>query len=622
MTLSNYNGPMRAFVPGLMGGTAEAPNTPLRDCHVVDGVLSTFVIPGDWQDDIAKWRNSDTHFKFRGPRIGAEVSSPYNQVCYYCSTDPTRGVALQYGGADTFKAMKEAFATATGPGHFIVLLGWSLDLDFALEGKGTLTSGVMGNTARDIFVEKVVRGVMLRGLFWRVGGKLATQLDDDANDALDKLEKWTTGVSFGGHPIQIPSQNGPEIEFINSLNPAGSSPKGALAVWDDDLRDPRGAHHQKILVVYGNQGLIAFFGGVDISATRVLVATDDKGSPKQDGSPLQDVHCRVQGDAAGDILELCIARWNACSRAKHEENATMWRSLVKDPGTLPPQGRGSPRQEVQIGHTRGNPAMPFASDGWGMLTQCIHQARKFIHMEDQYFWSEPVAEELNKALPHIEHLTIVLTQSSIFDVGLAGVILRRRATRKLLAGLSDTDRNKVGIYSPTKAGDPGTYVHSKVWIFDDECAIVGSSNCNNRGYKNDSEMMGRVSEGTHRQLDDLDLNFAHKLRMSLWHYHMGGRKPMESLYDPASVFYFRYATPSTLRVSIEGDNTGPSGAFRPWDDFTNYDEGQVFQRWKGEALKSMGNKGVVIRWLLTDTVISQLGSPDTLKEIFDPAAPP
>ena len=60
----------------------------------------------------------------------------------------------------------------------------------------------------------------------------------------------------------------------------------------------------------------------------------------------------------------------------------------------------------------------------------------------------------------------------------------------------------------------GTYVHSKVWIFDDRYAIVGSANCDERGCTHDSEAVIGVAE------DDIfpetRLGFAHKLRMRLW----------------------------------------------------------------------------------------------------------
>ena len=46
--------------------------------------------------------------------------------------------------------------------------------------------------------------------------------------------------------------------------------------------------------------------------------------------------------------------------------------------------------------------------------------------------------------------------------------------------------------SPPDAGSSLTYVHSKIWIMDDRFAVIGSSNCNNRGYNHDSEVVAGI----------------------------------------------------------------------------------------------------------------------------------
>ena len=154
----------------------------------------------------------------------------------------------------------------------------------------------------------------------------------------------------------------------------------------------------------------------------------------------------------------------------------------------------------------------------------------------------------------------------------AGGILRRKAIERLIQGLSEADIKKIGIYCPTKPGDPGTYVHSKMWIFDDECAIVGSANCNNRGYFHDSEMMGRVSEASLRTFADGDLNFAHKLRMKLWEHHLNGFASIEALYDPSTVFYFRQQLWSLAVLSEDDD-------FGRWQDYSKWDDNGFYAKW-------------------------------------------
>jgi hypothetical protein len=87
-------------------------------------------------------------------------------------------------------------------------------------------------------------------------------------------------------------------------------------------------------------------------------------------------------------------------------------------------------------------------------------------------------------------------------------------------------------------------------VFDDELAIIGSANCNNRGYAYDSEVIGAITdldwrgEGDNkkgkRHWYELELTFAHRLRMALWHEHLA--LPLDAVHDPvASALYWRHA---------------------------------------------------------------------------------
>src|SRR5690606_31102957 len=73
-----------------------------------------------------------------------------------------------------------------------------------------------------------------------------------------------------------------------------------------------------------------------------------------------------------------------------------------------------------------------------------------------------------------------------------------------------------------------SYIHAKMFVMDDELAIVGSANCNNRGYFHDSEVNGAIADlhwmdpksAWKGDWSRLDLGFAHKLRMKLWAEHL------------------------------------------------------------------------------------------------------
>jgi phosphatidylserine/phosphatidylglycerophosphate/cardiolipin synthase-like enzyme len=63
------------------------------------------------------------------------------------------------------------------------------------------------------------------------------------------------------------------------------------------------------------------------------------------------------------------------------------------------------------------------------------------------------------------------------------------------------------------------WMHSKLWIFDDQFAVIGSANCTRRGYSHDSELSVGVADPDRRTNGK---HFAHRLRMDLWLKHLNG----------------------------------------------------------------------------------------------------
>ena len=58
-----------------------------------------------------------------------------------------------------------------------------------------------------------------------------------------------------------------------------------------------------------------------------------------------------------------------------------------------------------------------------------------------------------------------------------------------------------------------TYVHSKLFIVVNLFAIIGSANCNRKGWTHDSEVLMGI-------LDSVNAEFAHQLRIALWAEHL------------------------------------------------------------------------------------------------------
>ena len=147
--------------------------------------------------------------------------------------------------------------------HYIYLLGWWLQDDFKL------IQGDPASTVRKLFAEASTNGVQVRAMLW------------------DQTSSCPNPVAH--------VQNTGEVMHTNEWLSTGA------AILDGrTLR--YGSHHQKILIVKGVKGLIAYCGGVDINEDRILQV----GST--DGAPFHDVHCRIQGPAAHELLKIFLER--------------------------------------------------------------------------------------------------------------------------------------------------------------------------------------------------------------------------------------------------------------------------------------------------------------------------
>jgi phosphatidylserine/phosphatidylglycerophosphate/cardiolipin synthase-like enzyme len=318
----------------------------------------------------------------------------------------------------------------------------------------------------------------------------------------------------------ISDQNTAEVKNINKLSNGG-------AILDNNTlsRDGPafGTHHQKVLVVKGNQELIGFCGGIDIYPDRVLnpaVKGCEGHWTRDGGAPFHDVHCQIRGPAARDLLLTFIQRWYA--HPDHQSIDITKGALRGMSEPVVPSAIGN--HFVRIARTL-NLVTPNrcikARSVRSTTLAAIQAARKFIYIEDQYLVSMEAATALRNALPNIEHLTIVITHSDL--LGLPQKWARRRAFIDLLQ--SSPLGHKVRVFflatpeAPIPIFGPHTYVHSKIWVMDDELAIIGSANCNRRSWSHDSEANALIYEvapptGTG------SLPFAQRLRVALWSRHL------------------------------------------------------------------------------------------------------
>ena len=365
-------------------------------------------------------------------------------------------------------------------------------------------------------------------------------------DYLRNTRAQVRGLFWEGSPGPGLARAARMVNNIGTANAIQQLPNGA-ALLDEQL-PPLSAHHQKILVVQGDAGLIAFLGGMDFMPNRVLpnAAT---------GEPWSDVHLRLVGPAAVDVRKVVENRWmwHPKTRALDEKlglsdkASAVQRSDFAFPPPTPTAGtafetvtaprdspRSTQRKVVAVGRTFGKgpkdspPPFGFAPAGdysaWSLIETGIKKAVRWIYVEDQYLVSRMAREALLAKLkePNFEFLLILMSNSG--SVGEFKFL--RTARNEFRRDLIAADRTKWGLYTLTKCPDAarqnwcGDFVHSKIWIFDDSYVVVGSANCDNRGYTLDSEVVAGIVESS--DIDPwLGKTFAIDLRTRLWAKYLG-----------------------------------------------------------------------------------------------------
>ncbi len=189
----------------------------------------------------------------------------------------------------------------------------------------------------------------------------------------------------------------------------------------------------------------------------------------------------------------------------------------------------------------------------------IGQAQKFLYIEDQYLVNMCAAEAIRRALPRLDHVTILIAASEICDMP------RRWSLRKRFIAHIRTSphAHKLRVFILGAAGPPGrppvfgphTYVHAKMMIADDEIAVIGSANMNRRGWEHDAEVVAAVV-GPARDGTPL----ARKLRLRLWSEHLG--VPEAAVSDPIlSKALWRPVPPARVLSYNPAADTDPATDF-------------------------------------------------------------
>ena len=460
--------------------------SPARPALVRDGVETTFVVPGDWpHSDLQRWLCPDAR-------------------------PATSDVAYLIDGPQTFQSMVKALDTASGQGSFIVLLGWSLDHAFVVDPE-------RGRTFFDIVREKARLGVPVRVLLYYNTDMLV--LFDEHGNPTDEAHRVNVNATAALNSLHL--EEGLDVACRLDDNTSGFIPLGKVLI---ETFHPRragihayGSHHHKILLVQGTEGLIGFCGGIDLDPNRCRA--------------LHDVQLRLTGAAAVELLEIAEQRW---STSAHDEHPPTPPTLEVPP--VKPASPAAPTPYVtQVVQTVGTPELRkrIPDTLWPAVRHAVRQAARFIYIEDQYLMSLDLVAELVQAADRLRHITVLVPAIAVTEPNTWN--LRQQALRELVRLGGPGIEEKIGLFQ--RARGEHECIHSKLMVFDDEYALIGTANANNRGYFLDSEVAIGVAD---RPLSDprgpreglwyhLEATFPRRLRIELWREHLG--LPAAELFD-------------------------------------------------------------------------------------------
>jgi phosphatidylserine/phosphatidylglycerophosphate/cardiolipin synthase-like enzyme len=419
---------------------------------------------------------------------------------------PGNRVDYLIDGWATFDAMEKAIQTTlTGDtaGYYIFLAGWWIDEDMPLK------AGDSSSSLLSLIGLAAGKGVQVRILVYK------------------NLLKSLFQVLIARRGLTPAKQ----VAAFNAI-------PGVQAVLDGYTVGLWQSHHQKVLLVRGAEGPLGFCGGIDIARDRV------EPVKRHPGSPYHDVHCRIAGPAVRDLMDVFRQRWKAHPETSQIDAKTALRGGADGrPGSKDEKGPGG--ASVAVLRTYVSPKGPCSLElsVKSSLLKAIRAARRFIYVEDQYMINTECAEAIGKALKNLQFVIFLVPHSAISDLPRAWSarhafiekvrefagetdFLKFRVFYKLASTPPDLPRRSLPLQPRVAADWPNaedfgahTYVHAKVWIFDDELAVIGSPNCNHRGWDFDSEVAVAVVDVKSRLIKGV-YSFAQTLRMALWREHL------------------------------------------------------------------------------------------------------
>jgi phosphatidylserine/phosphatidylglycerophosphate/cardiolipin synthase-like enzyme len=303
-----------------------------------------------------------------------------------------------------------------------------------------------------------------------------------------------------------------------------------------------GSYHQKTMTI---DGRIGYCGGMNIKendwdtndhpvfdprrnphrtkkAFRLLVSDKKKHTQFL---PRHDLTVRFEGPVVRDLSLNFTERWNQCVCAQRTTlRGRIWIWLRRRLGFEPAQRLlPIPEPEIPAAPAGGQLAQiarttPCGEEGiLDLYRRAIGNARRYIYIENQYFRSPTLAEELRNACdknPELHLIAVVWPindgKKSFFDPSSYWTAKTQDTIRQARPDFHLTRLLSVDRDADSRLQYVTVDMHAKVMIVDDEWLTVGSANINERGFKYEAEINAAI----------LDKKTAKDLRIRLMAEHL------------------------------------------------------------------------------------------------------
>ena len=361
---------------------------------------------------------------------------------------------------------------------FVYILGWMINLDFEL------IPGDPSSKMANLLQQADLRGVAIRVMIW--GNPSYITRISDASRRINALKNGrmyidnattgsaAVGIALSGIRTAINMIPFPLSLAMNTI-PQWKTVK-AYAQLPNEM-----SHHEKIIIVKTGESLTGFCGGVDLHPNRI--------------NELHDVHCKLGGNAALELLKIFKMRWE--SQLKYLTSRGILHkglgdsNLISDnfiPAVLPAKS-GDSFVKIFRTYNHWNGLIKDRSIKEN-LHKVISNAERFIWMEDQYMVSCEIASWLNERLRNVPGFKVtILTQNDKYAK--EDMQIPKRKRKEFIAVLKNgiPDPDKVRILQLVKPPAVAFHeqVHSKMYVIDDDMVVIGSANCNRRSMSADSE---------------------------------------------------------------------------------------------------------------------------------------